>query len=147
MASHMHETGAIPEEVHLLYTTTVRSSYNVEHVSALGRLLKISDECAGKFHIHLFFGGHPSRMLMEGAVPRQRFEPRMLIDDDVQDVFVNRELDLSTACYICGPSQAAVHLVELVRDRVGLESGRIFFEMLDQDTGIGICDPTRTVFR
>jgi hypothetical protein len=128
MMYHMHEMEAMPEEVHFLYTSRVKGGYNVSNVLALERLLEISNARQGQFHLYIFFSGHPSRVLMEEAVPRCRFEPRRVLDSDVLGAFSNVELKASTLCYICGPHQMTDHFVELVRGQVSLEIDQVLYQ-------------------
>lgn len=128
MLFHMYKTDEMPEEVHFLFTTTVKSSHNVSNVLALEKLLKLSNECPNRFRLYLFLSGHVSRTLMEGAMPRQRFEPRKMLDGDVIGAFGNAELKASTVCYICGPLQMTDHFARLVQVQVGLEPDQVFYQ-------------------
>ncbi|KAH8887196.1 hypothetical protein GQ53DRAFT_615988, partial [Thozetella sp. PMI_491] len=105
MVSDMHESGTMPQEVHFLYTSRTKGYYTISNVLALESLLKIRKARPGQFHLYLFCSGHPSRSLMEDAVPRERFEPRRVLERDLLKIFGNEEVKLSTICYICGPPQ------------------------------------------
>jgi hypothetical protein len=121
----MHDTGAMPEEVHFLLSCSVDGNYEVSNVLGLGKLLEVSDARPGQFHLYLFFGGHPSRTLMETAVPRHRFEPRRVLDSDVIGALGIVQRKESSVCYISAPQRMADHFEQLVRVQVGMESGQV----------------------
>jgi hypothetical protein len=125
MISSMHDTGAMPEEVHFLFGYRVNGNYDVSNVLGLGKLLEISDARPGQFHLYLFLCGHPSRALMETAIPRRRFEPRQVLDSDVIGAFGNEQSKESSVCYISAPQLMTDHFEELVRIQVGLENGQV----------------------
>ena len=130
MLSTMHEDNAMPREVHLLYTSRVASRHDKSSVFGLETLLDIGSTRLSQFYLYLFLGGHPSRVLMEEALPRQRFEPRQMLDNDVFDVFQSRGLDASTVCYVCGPPITTDHFIDLIRGPVGNSENQVFSEKL-----------------
>lgn len=125
----MHETDSMPAVVHFLYVTRVRSTYTTRNVLFLGDLLHIATARPNQFKLHLFFSGHPSRVLMEEALPRERFEPRRLLDGDVLGLLgddINERK--KTVCYICGPPLLTDHLVGLLKEQEGISEERVMCE-------------------
>jgi hypothetical protein len=133
MFSHMHETEAMPDEVHFLFTTKVKGYYNVSHVPALERLLNISNARQHQCNLYLFFSGYPSRTLMEGAEPKYRFEPRRMLTSDVLEAFRSPELNASTVCYVYHDPEMTDSLVDFIRVKIGLEANQILYEKLESE--------------
>lgn len=132
MVSHMHETDSMPKEVRFLYSTKVRSAHDVSNVLCLPALLRLCSLRRGQFHLSTFLGGHPSRALMEAAEPRDRFEPRLLLDGDVIGAFAKAEPN-STVCYACGPSEMTDHIASLAQNSVGLDRANILSETVTEE--------------
>ena len=116
-----------------MYASRAKGYYNVLHVLGLERLISISKAHEGKFHLYLFFSGHPSRTLMEAAVPRQRFEPRVAIDADVLDIFRNFESKDTTICYIAGPPNMTSHFLKLLQQRLGMDASAVLYEEYESE--------------
>lgn len=130
----MHDTGAMPEQVHFLFGCRVNGNYDVSNVLGLAKLLEISAGRPGQFHLYLFFCGHPSRALMETAVPRRRFEPRQVLDSDVIGAFGDAQSKESSVCYISAPQGMADHVEQLIRGLVGLEDGQVRVNSMPDDS-------------
>ena len=120
----------MPREVHLLYTSRVASRHDKSSIFGLETLLEIGRARQGQFYLYLFLGGHPSRALMEEALPRRRFEPRHILESDVFDVFRSRGSHTSTVCFVCGPPMTTDHFVDLLRGQFGLSENQVFSEKL-----------------
>ncbi|KAJ9618113.1 hypothetical protein H2203_009294, partial [Taxawa tesnikishii (nom. ined.)] len=137
MLSRMHATATLPEEVHFLFTAHVTSTQTVAHILGLGRLLAIRTACPDVIHLSLFFSGHPSRALMDMAVPRERFEPRRMLRGDVLDAFAIRNADAAiqsaAVCYICGPPQMTQYFMDVVREQVGTQADPVLYEKCECD--------------
>jgi NAD(P)H-flavin reductase len=131
--SHIFETNTVPPEVHFLYTSRVKGYYNISHILGLERLLSISKANEGKFYLYLFFGGYASRTMMEAAVPRQRFEPRVMMGADILDIFRNFKSKHTTVCYVAGPPNMTSHFVKLLQQKVGMEASRVLYEEYESE--------------
>jgi hypothetical protein len=123
----------VPQEVHFLYTSRVKGYFNISHVLGLERLMSISKAHEGKFNLYLFFGGYASRTLMEAAVPRQRFEPRVMMGADVLDIFRDFEFKHTTVCYVAGPPNMTSHFVKLLQQKVGMDANRVLYEEYESE--------------
>lgn len=121
------------QEVHFLYSSNVKGYYNISHVLGLERLLSISKAHKEKFYLYLFFGSHASRTLMEAVVPRQRFEPRVMMGTDVLDVFRNFEFKHTTVCYVAGPSNMTSYFVNLLQQKVGMNASRVLYDEYESE--------------
>jgi hypothetical protein len=128
MVSRMHDIGLMRHMVHFLYTSKVNGNYDVSNVLGLQRLLNFSTQYPGEFHLHLFFSGHPGRILMEGAVPRHRFEPRIVLDSDVIDALSSMDSAGRTLCYVSGPPEMTDHFAPLLREEVGPQNTYVLSE-------------------
>ena len=126
--SHIFGTNTVLQEVHFLYASRVKGYYNISHVLGLERLISISKAHEGKFYLYLFFGGYASRGLMEAAVPRQSFEPRVMMGADVLDIFRNFKFKHTTVCYVAGPPNMTSHFVKLLQQKVGMDASRVLCE-------------------
>lgn len=143
--SHMHETASLPEEVHFLLTTHVKSTQTIADISGLETLLAICAAWPGVIHLSLFFSGHPSRALMDTAVPRERFEPRRMLRGDVLDMFPLRTLDAETQAattvyYICGPPQMTEYFVGLVCAQDTVQADQVYYEKCESDDSDTVLD-------
>jgi hypothetical protein len=114
--------------IHFLYTSKVNGNYDVSNILGLRRLLDLSTRYPGEFNLHLFFSGHPGRVLMEGAVPRHRFEPRIVLDSDMKDALSSMEPAGRILCYVSGPPEMTDHFAPLLREEVGTENTYVLSE-------------------
>lgn len=118
----------MPRKFHFLYTTRVTSDYNISNVLGLQQLLDLSSQYPDEFNLHLFFTGHPGRVLIDGAMPRHRFEPRILLDSDVKDALRDMDSAGRTLCYVSGPPKMTELFGPLLRGQVGPENTHVLSE-------------------
>jgi len=70
---------------------------------------------------------------MEAALPRQKFEPRQMLDGDVLSVYGSVKSKKSIFCYISAPQQMRDHFEQLVRDKVGLNNDQVRANSIEDD--------------